>query len=225
MYPYQQRLEAPLPHELGLTPAQRFLKRTFDLMLAVALLLLLLPLILVAAWAAARDTRASGFFLQQRVGRDGRPFRVIKLRTMRPLAGTSVTTLDDPRITRFGRLLRRSKLDELPQLFNVLAGHMSFVGPRPDVPGFADRLDEQDRVILAVRPGITGPATLKYRDEERLLAGVADPERYNREVIFPDKVRLNRDYVLHWSFGRDLGYLWHTLFPSGNAARSEEQPE
>ncbi|MCE8017066.1 sugar transferase [Halomonas sp. MCCC 1A17488] len=225
MRPYQQHLEAPLPRELGLTPAQRFLKRAFDLVLAAALLLLLLPLILVAAWAAARDTQASGFFVQERVGRDGRPFRVIKLRTMRPQAGTSVTTLDDPRITRLGRILRRSKLDELPQLFNVLAGHMSFVGPRPDVPGFADLLDEQDRVILAVRPGITGPATLKYRDEERLLAGVADPERYNREVIFPDKVRLNRDYVLHWSFGRDLGYLWRTLFPSGNAARSEEQPE
>lgn len=223
MKPFEQHFEATLSHHaIGLTPGQRFLKRAFDLLLALTLLLPLLPVILFAAWMAARDTRASGFFLQQRVGRGGRPFCVIKLRTMLPVTGTSVTTRDDPRITPIGHLLRRSKLDELPQLFNVLAGHMSFVGPRPDVPGFADVLDEQDRIILAVRPGITGPATLKYRDEERLLAGVADPERYNREVIFPDKVRLNRDYVLHWSFSRDLNYLWRTLFPAGDAARSEE---
>ncbi|MDN3522051.1 sugar transferase [Halomonas ramblicola] len=198
----------------GLTPGQRGLKRAFDLVVSLLLLALLLPVILLAAWAAARDTGASGFFLQERIGRGGQPFRVVKLRTMRPLAGSTVTTLGDPRITRFGRLLRRSKLDELPQLFNVLAGQMSFVGPRPDVPGFADALGDEERVILSVRPGITGPATLKYRNEEALLAGVAAPERYNREVIFPDKVRLNRDYVRHWSFTMDLVYLWRTVFPA-----------
>jgi lipopolysaccharide/colanic/teichoic acid biosynthesis glycosyltransferase len=199
--------------QLGLSPGQRSLKRAFDLVLALLLLTLLLPVILLAAWAAARDTGASGFFKQERIGRDGRPFRVVKIRTMRPVAGTTVTTLGDSRITPLGHLLRRSKLDELPQLFNVLAGQMSFVGPRPDVPGFADALGEEGRVILAVRPGITGPATLKYRDEETLLAGVEDPERYNREVIYPDKVRLNREYVLTWSFDKDLIYLWRTAFP------------
>ncbi len=125
-----------------------------------------------------------------------------------------MTTLGDPRITPLGRRLRHWKVDELPQLFNVLVGQMSFVGPRPDVPGFADVLSGEERVILSVRPGITGPATLKYRDEELLLAAMEDPERYNREVIFPDKVRLNHDYVLHWSFTMDLVYLWRTIFPA-----------
>ena len=205
----------------GLTPWQRGLKRTFDLVVSVLLLALLWPVILLAAWAAALDTGASGFFLQERIGRAGQPFRVVKLRTMRPLAGSTVTTLGDPRITPLGRLLRRSKLDELPQLFNVVVGQMSFVGPRPDVPGFADALGDKERVILSVRPGITGPATLKYRNEEALLAGMAAPERYNREVIFPDKVRLNRDYVLHWSLTRDLLYLWRTVFPAPYREKTE----
>jgi lipopolysaccharide/colanic/teichoic acid biosynthesis glycosyltransferase len=106
---------------------------------------------------------------------------------------------------------RRTKIDELPQLFNVLWGDMSFVGPRPDVPGFADRLEGVDRIILSVRPGITGPASLKYRDEEALLASQEDPERYNREVIWPDKVRINLDYVKHWSFAGDIGYILKTV--------------
>uniref|UniRef100_UPI0025BFCAE4 sugar transferase n=1 Tax=Aquisalimonas sp. TaxID=1872621 RepID=UPI0025BFCAE4 len=101
-------------------------------------------------------------------------------------------------------------LDELPQLINVLKGDMSFVGPRPDVPAFADTLAGEDRIILSVRPGITGPATLKYRDEETLLAEADDPEAYNSEVIYPDKVRINREYV-HWSFWRDLLDIWRTV--------------
>ncbi|MFP4616422.1 MAG: sugar transferase [Thiohalorhabdus sp.] len=171
--------------------------------------------IILPAWVLATlDTRANGFFTQERVGRNGRVFRVVKLRTMRPDSGldTTVTTGRDPRITRLGRFFRRTKIDELPQLFNVLVGHMSFVGPRPDVPGYADALEGADRVILSVRPGITGPATLAYRDEEVLLEQVEDPERYNREVIFPDKVRLNREYVEDWSFRKDLGYIWRTVF-------------
>ncbi|WP_416137928.1 sugar transferase [Halomonas sp. HK25] len=203
----------PVPSLLA--PWQRTLKRSFDLILALTLLVPTLPVILAAALAASRDTGASGFFLQERVGLGGRLFRVIKIRTMRPVPGpaSTVTTRNDPRVTRLGRLMRRTKVDELPQLFNVVLGQMSFVGPRPDVPGYADALLGEDRLILAVRPGITGPATLQYRDEETLLAGVDDPERYNREVIFPDKIRLNRDYVKYWSFARDLGYLWQTVFP------------
>ena len=158
------------------------------------------------------DTSANGFFTQEHVGRDGRRFRMIKLRTMRvdPGLRTTVTTAGDARITRVGRLLRRAKLDELPQLINVLKGDMSFVGPRPDVPAFADTLAGEDRIILSVRPGITGPATLKYRDEETLLAEADDPEAYNSEVIYPDKVRINREYV-HWSFWRDLLDIWRTV--------------
>ncbi|MFB4202409.1 sugar transferase [Arhodomonas sp. KWT2] len=170
--------------------------------------------LIVLAWLAATvDTRANGFFTQDRVGRHGRVFRVVKIRTMRPsrTVDTTVTTRDDPRITSLGRSLRRTKIDELPQLWNVLLGHMSFVGPRPDVPGYADVLKGADRVILSVRPGITGPATLKYRDEEMLLAAQEDPEAYNREVIYPDKVRLNREYVENWSFRSDLRYIWWTV--------------
>jgi lipopolysaccharide/colanic/teichoic acid biosynthesis glycosyltransferase len=124
---------------------------------------------------------------------------------------STVTTASDQRVTRVGRMMRRAKIDELPQLYNVLLGQMSFVGPRPDVPGFADKLAGEDRVILTMRPGITGPATLKYRNEEEILASVDDPETYNRDVIFPDKVRLNRQYVQNWSFSQDIWFIWRTV--------------
>ncbi|MEF8794579.1 sugar transferase [Thiohalorhabdus sp.] len=197
----------------GLSKPQAALKRSFDFFGAAVGLVLTSWIILPAWLLATLDTRANGFFTQERVARNGRIFRVVKLRTMRPdtRLDTTVTTGHDPRITRLGRFFRRAKIDELPQLFNVLVGHMSFVGPRPDVPGYADALEGEDRVILSVRPGITGPATLAYRNEEELLEQVADPERYNREVIFPDKVRLNREYVEHWSFRKDLGYIWRTV--------------
>ncbi|MDH3511416.1 MAG: sugar transferase, partial [Gammaproteobacteria bacterium] len=107
---------------------------------------------------------------------------------------------------------RRYKLDELPQLWNVLIGNMSFVGPRPDVAGFLDRLEGDDREILKLRPGITGPASIRYRDEEEILAGVDDPERTNIEVIWPDKVRINREYLNNWSFRQDIKYILDTLF-------------
>ena len=197
----------------GLSQTQAVLKRGFDVFGASIGLALTFWLIALAWLAATIDTRANGFFIQRRVGRHGRTFPVIKLRTMRVVPGldSTVTTGGDPRITPVGRLLRRAKLDELPQLINVLLGQMSFVGPRPDVPGYADALTGADRVILSVRPGITGPATLKYRDEETLLASVDDPEAYNREVIWPDKVRLNREYVENWSFRRDLRCIWRTV--------------
>ncbi|MGS4948164.1 sugar transferase [Meridianimarinicoccus sp. RP-17] len=137
---------------------------------------------------------------------------MVKLRTMRPVEGTTVTRAGDVRITRLGAKLRRYKLDELPQLWNVLIGNMSFVGPRPDVPGFMDKLTGPDRKILLLRPGITGPATLKYRNEEELLASVDDPERYNADVIWPDKVRINLKYLNDWSFSRDIGYIVKTVF-------------
>ncbi|MFV8836447.1 sugar transferase [Aquisalimonas sp. APHAB1-3] len=197
----------------GLTILQAALKRGFDFFGAAVGLALTFWLIGLAWLVATVDTGANGFFTQQRVGRHGRVFRVVKLRTMRvdPSVDTTVTTSGDARITRVGRLLRRAKLDELPQLINVLKGDMSFVGPRPDVPGFADALKGEDRIVLTIRPGITGPATLKYRDEETLLANAEDPEAYNREVLWPDKVRINREYVEHWSFWKDLRYIWRTV--------------
>ncbi len=199
--------------QAGLTPRQQLLKRCFDILVAVFLLLITGPIILLACAAASIDTGQSGFFSQTRIGRYGQPFKVIKIRTMRdlPTITTSVTRADDPRITKLGQFLRRSKIDELPQLFNVLRGDMSFVGPRPDVPGFADCLAGDERIVLSVRPGITGPATLKFRAEQELLARQAEPEVYNREVIYPEKVRLNCEYVQNYSFWIDLKVLFKTF--------------
>jgi lipopolysaccharide/colanic/teichoic acid biosynthesis glycosyltransferase len=198
----------------GLPVGAALAKRGFDVALAAVGLALAAPVIVVAWIVASIDTGANGFYAQTRIGRFGRPFKVVKIRTMRPGsdAGSTVTTADDARVTPAGRFFRRTKIDELPQLLNVLAGSMSFVGPRPDTPGFADLLEGADRVVLAVRPGITGPATLKYRHEESLLAAQPDPERYNREVIFPDKVRLNRKYVECYRFTEDLRLLALTFF-------------
>ncbi len=209
-----------MPRSVGLSFRDRFLKRTFDIT-ASSLGLLTTSWIIAVTWIAATiDTRKNGFFIQARIGRYGRPFPAIKIRTMRDIPGMStvITTVDDPRITGIGKFLRRSKLDELPQLINVLVGHMSFVGPRPDVPTFADQLEGDDQIILTVRPGITGPATLRFRDEERLLASQPDPERFNLDVVFPEKTRLNRVYVENYRFIDDLRYILQTIFPSTNAS-------
>ncbi|BAZ94543.1 sugar transferase [Thiohalobacter thiocyanaticus] len=198
---------------MALSRSQAMIKRGFDI-LGASLGLVFAWWLVVFAWLAATiDTRQNGFFTQSRIGRNGRLFRVIKIRTMRNVPGvdTTVTARGDPRITHLGRLLRKAKIDELPQLINVLRGDMSFVGPRPDVPGFADRLTGEDRIILSIRPGITGPATLKYRDEEAILAEHTDPDAYNRDVIFPDKVRLNREYIENWSLSGDIRYIWQTI--------------
>jgi len=198
----------------GLSWIQAVSKRGFDVVVS-ALGLALTFWLIGAAWLAATvDGHANGFFTQSRVGRGGRHFTVVKLRTMRatPEPGTTITRTGDPRITRVGRFLRRTKLDELPQLWNVLKGDMSFVGPRPDMPGYADKLEGEERLLLSVRPGITGPATLAYRHEEAILAQQDCPERYNDEVIYPDKVRINLDYIRNWRFSDDLRYICQTLF-------------
>jgi lipopolysaccharide/colanic/teichoic acid biosynthesis glycosyltransferase len=196
-----------------MTLFQRFCKRKFDIIFSLLGLVLFSPLITAGYVIASLSTRKSGFFKQQRVGLKGKLFTVLKLRTMRDLPGivTTVTAKTDPRITKGGAFLRRFKLDELPQLLNVLAGEMSFVGPRPDVPGFADNLTGKDRVILSIRPGITGPATLKYKDEEEILAKQENPDKYNREVIWPDKVKINRDYVENYSFLKDIDYIFKSF--------------
>ena len=194
-----------------MTLRDQVIKRGFDMAASALGLLLLWPVILVTWFFARRDTRASGFFVQDRIGRNGRHFRLVKLRTMRAVDGTAVTTRNDARITPLGAKFRRWKLDELPQLWNVFKGDMSFVGPRPDVPGFMDQLKGEDCVLLQLRPGITGPATLRYRNEEEILAGVADPEAHNANVIWPDKVQINKAYLKDWSFRRDIGYIIETF--------------
>jgi len=191
------------------------MKRLFDFFISFVGLIVISPILMVTALLIMATTGNPIFYRQDRVGLRGKTFKLYKFRTMVVDAdkmGTSVTTKSDVRITSLGRFLRRFKLDELPQLINVLKGDMSFVGPRPDVPGFADKLKEDDRIILTVRPGITGPATLKYRNEEALLAAQADPDKYNAEVIYPDKVRLNREYVKNQSFLGDMKYLLMTVF-------------
>ncbi len=189
-------------------------KRWFDFSAAaIGLAVLLLPLAALALAILIADGTPV-FFRQQRVGRHGRLFRICKFRTMtsRMMSDSTITVSGDTRVTRLGKILRRFKLDELPQLFNVLAGEMSLVGPRPDVPGYADRLRGNDARVLELRPGITGPATLAFRNEEELLARAADPKRYNDEVVFPEKVRLNLMYHDTQGFAADIGWILKTIF-------------
>ncbi len=196
-----------------LTRTERIAKRLFDIAFSVVGIVVTLPVILVAWIVASLETRSNGLFVQKRIGQYGKPFYVWKIKTMKPVSGmdSTVTTSQDCRITKSGAFFRKTKIDELPQLFNVLFGQMSFVGPRPDVPGFADMLEGEDRIILSIRPGITGPASLKYKDEEILLSRVQDPERYNKEVIWPDKVKINKAYIRNWSLSKDVGYLIKTV--------------
>ena len=196
-----------------MTHRQALVKRSLDVVLAGVGLVLTAP-VQVAGWIAATvSTGRNGLFRQQRIGRGGSPFVVLKLRTMRdqPELTSTVTTTRDDRVTRTGAWLRRYKIDELPQLWNVLRGDMSLVGPRPDVQGFADVLTGDDRIVLTVRPGITGPAALAYRHEEEILAAVPDAETHNRDVVWPDKVRINREYVHGWTMAGDLTYILESI--------------
>lgn len=190
--------------------ASRTAKRILDVSVALILLPLLIIPIILLIFAARYSTGLPGLFRQERIGREGIPFVMYKIRTLRGMQPHSATEIAEQE-TAFGGWLRRTKLDELPQLFNVLTGDMSLVGPRPDVPGYADRLEGEDRIILSVRPGITGPATLKYRNEEKLLRQQKDPERYNDTVIWPDKVKINKAYVRNLSFRKDLVYLYKSI--------------
>ena len=190
-----------------------FIKRLFDLFLAIMALLILWWVILIAWLASLAVHNSNGFFIQERVGLNGKLFKIIKLRTMvfKKEVNTTITTASDVRITLFGQFLRKYKIDELPQIFNVIKGEMSFVGPRPDVPGYADVLQGKDRLILAVRPGITGPAQLVYKNEELLLENQRNPIQYNDEVIWPDKVRINKEYVENYTFSKDIYYILKTI--------------
>jgi lipopolysaccharide/colanic/teichoic acid biosynthesis glycosyltransferase len=191
------------------------MKRFFDLTVSLTGSIIISPALLLVALFIKATSGNPVFYCQPRIGLNGKIFQLLKFRTMVVDAdklGTSVTVKDDLRITPAGAFLRKFKLDELPQLFNVLRGDMSFVGPRPDVPGFADKLSGEDRIILSVRPGITGPATLKYRNEEELLAKQEDPDKFNAEIIYPDKVRLNREYAQNKNFFRDIKYILMTIF-------------
>ena len=190
----------------------KLLKYIFDRTTALIGLLFLWPVLLVVALLIKCQMPGPVLFVQQRVGRNGVLFNCHKFRSMTTIhGGSSVSVAGEARITPLGAKLRKYKLDELPELWDVLIGNMSFVGPRPDVPGYADQLQGEDRIILSFRPGITGPATLKYRNEEELLATVENPVQYNNEVIYPDKVRINRYYAEHYSFMDDLKMIFCTV--------------
>lgn len=192
------------------------LKYIFDRLVSLIGLLVLWPvLIIVAILIKVKMPGGPVLFVQKRVGRFGKLFKVHKFRSMTVRketdALTGVAAAETARITPLGEKLRKYKLDELPELWDVLIGKMSFVGPRPDIPGYADQLQGEDREILKLRPGITGPASLKYRNEEDILASVDNPQQYNDEIIYPDKVRLNRYYLHHYSFIKDIQMIFCTV--------------
>lgn len=177
-------------------------KRLFDILFAIVGLLLLGWLII--CWILASiDTKSNGLFIQKRIGQFGHTFNIFKLKSMKEVNGLKT-------ISRFGNFIRKTKIDELPQLFNVLMGNMSVVGPRPDVPGYYDKLQGADRKILELKPGLTSPATLKYANEETLLAQQKNPLHYNDTILFPDKVKLNLNYYYNHSFFGDLKIIEQT---------------
>jgi lipopolysaccharide/colanic/teichoic acid biosynthesis glycosyltransferase len=192
------------------------MKRLFDITFAILGLTILSPVLIILSFLIIITSKGSVLYSQKRVGRQGRLFTLNKFRTMvhnaDTMTGGSITVENDDRITSIGKLLRRWKLDELPTILSVLKGDMSFVGPRPDVPGYADILVGESRRVLEMRPGITGPATLKYSNEEKLLAGVDNHKKYNDEVIFPDKVQINLEYMDNWSLWIDIKIIFKTIF-------------
>lgn len=190
------------------------IKRLFDILVSFLGLLVIWPLLLiVAVLIKIKMPGGPVIFRQKRIGQYGKPFTMYKFRSMTTgHNGSPVSVQGEERITPFGAKIRRYKIDELPELWNVLIGDMSLVGPRPDVPGYADKLVGDDRKILLLKPGITGPASLKYKDEEKLLASQNDPVKYNDEVIFPDKVRINREYLINRSLTGDIRIICKTIF-------------
>ncbi len=191
------------------------IKYIFDRLFSLILLVILSPVLLVI-FILHKIKMPKGKFLyhQVRIGKDAKPFTIYKIRTMAEGAEdkNTVSVANDERTLPFGHWLRESKADTFFELINILIGDMSFVGPRPDVPGYADKLEGDDRVILKLRPGLTGPASIKYRHEDRILAEQDDPQRYNDEVIWPDKVKINKDYYENWSVWLDVSILWKTVF-------------
>lgn len=189
------------------------IKRSFDICASIAGLVLSFPLLIAVAILIKLSSPGPVVFRQIRSGRFGKPFMVYKFRSMYlNHGGGSVSVRGESRITPLGEKLRKYKLDELPELWNILKGDMSFVGPRPDMPEYADRLIGEERKILELRPGLTGPATLKYANEEELLASMPDPQKYNDEIIWPDKVRINLEYYYNRSFRGDLIIIFKTIF-------------
>jgi lipopolysaccharide/colanic/teichoic acid biosynthesis glycosyltransferase len=189
------------------------LKRLFDILASIFGLIVFLPVFLVIALLIRVKMPGPIFFRQHRVGKDARLFRMVKFRTMKVNhGGSTISVKGESRITPLGATMRKYKLDELPEFWNILIGDMSFVGPRPDVPGYADVLKGSDRLMLTVRPGLTGAASVRFSNEEELLSEQPNPIQYNDEILFPEKVRLNNNYVKNWSFLLDIKIIFFTIF-------------
>lgn len=209
---------------ISLKKSSLFIKHLFDWIIALIGIIIIFPFIVII-FIIHKIIMPKGRFIfkQERIGQFGKKFNIYKIRTMTdgddsstlsPTMdnGNFITTTNDERILPFGRWLRKTKIDEIVELVNVLKGEMSLVGPRPDVPGYADILTGSDRKILELRPGITGPASLKYINEEEILAKVDNPKKYNDEVIYPDKVKMNLEYYYNRSFWGDIRIILKTIF-------------
>ena len=190
------------------------MKRLFDFIASLIGLILLSPIFIILSLLVKIYSEGSIFFVQKRVGRNGQIFKMVKFRSMTVIqkSNSTISVKGDIRITKIGVFLRKYKLDELPELWNVLKGDMSLVGPRPDVCGYADNLIGLDRKILELRPGITGVASLKYYNEEDVLASKDNPLKFNDDVIYPDKVRLNLDYYYNNNLWIDIKIIFATIF-------------
>ena len=185
-----------------MTKSQKYLKRFLDIFLSIFSILIFIIPIIILVLISTLDTGKFGVFTQDRIGRNAKIFKIFKVRTYNKIGVC----------TPLGKLLRKHKFDELPQLFNVLYGNMSFVGPRPDIIGYADQLSDTDKIILNVKPGITGPATLKFMNEQSILENKVNPNDYNLNIIWPEKVRLNKEYVKNYHIFKDIKYLIKTIF-------------
>lgn len=178
-------------------------KRIFDFIFSLIALILFGWIILLCILISTLDTKSIGIFTQERIGQHGKIFTIFKIKTINDRLKT---------ISMFGKFLRKSKLDELPQLFNIIKGDMSVVGPRPDIPGYYDALEGENRKILELKPGLTSEASIKYRNEEMLLQSVSNPKKYNDEIIFPDKVKMNLNYYYDHNLLIDLKIILKTIF-------------
>ena len=190
------------------------MKRLFDFITSLIGLIVLVPIFIIVSLLVKISSVGPVFFVQKRIGKNGKIFQMIKFRSMFVIqnSNSAISVKGDVRITKIGAFLRKFKLDELPELWNVLKGDMSLVGPRPDVCGYADNLIGEDRKILELRPGITGVASLKYYNEEDVLATQSNPLKFNDEVIYPDKVRLNLDYYQNNNLWIDIKIIFATIF-------------
>jgi lipopolysaccharide/colanic/teichoic acid biosynthesis glycosyltransferase len=187
-------------------------KRLFDITASIFGLIVFSPIFLGIAILIKLKMPGPIFFRQNRVGKDAKLFCMVKFRTMKVNhGGSTISVKGESRITPLGATMRKYKLDELPEFWNILTGDMSFVGPRPDVPGYADILKGDDRLLLTIRPGLTGAASIKYSNEEELLSEQEDPIKFNDEVLYPAKVRINNNYVKNWSFFLDIKIIIYTL--------------